>query len=314
MSTAQEHFNTLNDHVGKVIIGKSNQIRLIMGCWLAGGHILIEDCPGTGKTMLARAIAKSTQVEFKRVQFTPDLLPSDVVGTSIYNQKSQAFEFHPGPVFTTILLADEINRATPRTQSALLESMAEGQVTIDGVTRQMDPLFITIATQNPIEQLGTYPLPEAQLDRFMMKIEMGYPTQQEEIRIVQSQNQSHPINGLDAIASRESMLALRALVPKVNVSPEVLNYVTAIVNATRMSNDLRLGASPRATLALVRASQALALFDGLDHVRPSHVFQILKPVLAHRLVLKPEARLGGKTTEFVLDRLIQSVPSPTISA
>ncbi len=312
--TAQEHLTALNEHVGKVIVGKSNQLRLIMSCWLAGGHILIEDCPGTGKTMLARAIAKSTQVEFKRVQFTPDLLPSDVVGTSIYNQKSQTFDFHPGPVFTTILLADEINRATPRTQSALLESMAEGQVTVDGQTRAMDPLFITIATQNPVEQLGTYPLPEAQLDRFMMKIDMGYPSPEEEVEIVRSQNQRHPIHALEAIESRENMLQLRALVPNIRVSDEVLHYVTKIVNATRMSNDLRLGASPRATIALVRAAQALALFDGLDHVRPSHVFQILKPVLSHRLVLKPEARLGGKSTESVLERLIQAVPSPTLSA
>ncbi len=312
--TAREHLSQLNDHVGRVIVGKENQLRLIMSCWLAGGHILIEDCPGTGKTMLARALAKSTQVDFKRVQFTPDLLPSDVVGTSIFNQKSQTFDFHAGPVFTTILLADEINRATPRTQSALLESMAEGQVTVDGQTRSMDPLFITIATQNPVEQLGTYPLPEAQLDRFMMKIDMGYPTPQEEAHIIRSQNKNHPIHTLEAIETRENLLALRSLVPKVDVSDEVLNYVTTLVNTTRMSNDLRLGASPRATIALVRAAQALALFDGLDHVRPSHVFQILKPVLAHRLVLKPEARLGGKTTASVLEKLIQAVPSPTIAA
>lgn len=297
-------------NVRRVIVGKDDRIRNVLACWLSGGHILIEDLPGTGKTILARALAQSVQTEFKRVQFTPDLLPSDVTGTAVYSQKKGAFEFMKGPVFTSVFLADEINRATPRTQSALLEAMAEGQVTAEGTTFALDPLFFTIATQNPIEQHGTFPLPEAQLDRFMMKISMGYPQPAEEIAIAKGQNRAHPIHSLQPVANAEDLRAMRARVPEVQVHDAIYEYAMNIVAATRSHPELRLGASPRATLALIRAAQATALLEGQNYVRPTHVFNLAPAILGHRVGLTTEARISGKNSASVVDAIIKSVPAP----
>ncbi len=301
--------NVLNN-VQKVIVGKERQVRDIIACWMAGGHVLIEDVPGTGKTILARAIAKSAQVKFQRVQFTPDLLPSDVLGSSIFRQDNHSFEFHQGPIFTAILLGDEINRATPRTQSALLEAMSEGQVSIDGATHKLDSLFFTIATQNPVDQLGTFPLPEAQLDRFMMKISMGYPGPAEEIQMIKNQNQIHPIQTLEAVESHERLAWVQERVKDVTISEEIYQYIGALITKTRLEPEVRVGASPRAAIALSRAAQATALFDGQDFVSPGHVFNLIKPVLAHRLILTPDAKLAGRTSNDILDLIISKTPTP----
>ena len=297
-------------NVRKVIVGKDDRIRKVLACWLSGGHILIEDLPGTGKTILARALAMSVQTEFKRIQFTPDLLPSDVTGTAVFSQKKGAFEFMKGPVFTSVFLADEINRATPRTQSSLLEAMAEGQVSAEGHTFPLDPLFFTIATQNPIEQHGTFPLPEAQLDRFMMKISMGYPTPAEEINIAKNQNRAHPIHSLQAVATAEELKSIRSLVPDIQVHDSIYQYAMNIITATRTHTDLKLGASPRATLALIRASQATALMEGQTYVRPTHVFNLAPVILTHRVGLTTEARISGKTAASVIEGIIKSVAAP----
>jgi MoxR-like ATPase len=297
-------------NVGKVIVGKDAEIQKILCCWMAGGHILIEDVPGTGKTILARAIARSCDVPFNRVQFTPDLLPADIIGTSIYRQNEGRFEFVAGPLFTTVLLGDEINRATPRTQSALLEAMSEGQVSVDRATTALDPLFLTIATQNPVDQLGTFPLPEAQLDRFMMKVSMGYPQPSEEVKIIQNQNRTHPINEIRPVESRERLLWVRERVPEVHIGDEVYAYIMALVSRTREHRELKVGASPRASIALARAAQALALFEGSAFVSPSHVHQLVKPVVAHRLILKPEAKISGRSASDILEEIIRATPVP----
>lgn len=310
MSQVTEVVDKIFNNVKKVIVGKDDCIKLVLCSWFAGGHILIEDFPGTGKTMLARAIAKSTQVDFNRVQFTPDLLPSDILGTSIYRQDKHAFELLKGPIFTTILLADEINRATPRTQSGLLESMAEGQVTVERQTITLNPLFFVMATQNPVEQYGTFPLPEAQLDRFMMKISMGYPRIEEECRVVRNQNESHPINTISAVETEEHIRQLKALVPKVEISDQVVQYAATLVSKTRSSSEIKLGASPRATIALIRCAQAMALMEGKNHVRPNHVFHLVKPVLTHRLSVASSARLAGRTASQILDDIIKDVSVP----
>ncbi len=310
MENASDIIGRVLGNVAKVIIGKDRQIRDIMACWMAGGHILIEDVPGTGKTILARAIAKSCQVPFHRVQFTPDLLPSDILGSSVFRQDTHAFDFHPGPVFTTILLGDEINRATPRTQSALLEAMSEGQVTVDGKTHHLDSLFVTIATQNPVEQLGTYQLPEAQLDRFMMKISMGYPDPSEEFKMMKGQSAGHPIDSIGAVETHERLAWVRQRVKDVSVSDEVYAYIGEIVRKTRIEEGVRVGASPRSALALTRCAQAVALIEGFDYVSPGHVFNLIKPVLAHRLVLSPDAKLEGRTSLDVLDLVISKTPTP----
>lgn len=299
------------DNVRIVIQGKDEQIRWILCSWLSGGHILIEDMPGTGKTMLARAIAKSVSSDFKRVQFTPDLLPSDLLGASIFNQKDQSFDFMKGPIFTTMLLGDEINRATPRTQSALLEAMAEGQVTVEGVAQPLNPLFFVMATQNPIEQHGTFPLPEAQLDRFMMKISMGYMKAQEEIHMIKNQNEVHPIHHIQPVATEAHLLEIKKAIPHVKVSDQVYQYAMALVEKTRNSKDIRVGASPRATIALIRAAQTMAFFDGLDYVRPTHVYHLAPLILAHRLAITTEARLEGRNVKTVLDGLIKELQVPT---
>jgi MoxR-like ATPase len=310
---SSEHLRSIvniYENVRLVIQGKDDQIRSLLCTWLSGGHILIEDMPGTGKTMLARAIAKSVNAEFKRVQFTPDLLPSDLLGASIYNQKNQSFDFVKGPIFTTMLLGDEINRATPRTQSALLEAMAEGQVTVEGTANVLNPLFFVMATQNPIEQHGTFPLPEAQLDRFMMKISMGYMKPAEEVHMIKNQNSVHPINSIQPVASENDLMEIRKLIPQITVSDQIYEYAMALVSKTRESKDIKVGASPRATIALIRASQTLAFFEGIDYVRPSHVYHLAPKILCHRLALTAEARLEGRSVNAVLSQLMKEIQVP----
>ncbi len=314
MKPEVEIFERILTNVQKVIVGKEDVVKKVILCWISGGHVLLEDVPGTGKTVLAKALAKSTNCDFHRVQFTPDLLPSDILGASVFNQKEKSFEFHPGPIFTTLLLGDEINRATPRTQSALLEAMGEGQVTIDGITRKMDPLFFTMATQNPVDQLGTFQLPEAQLDRFHMKLTIGYPNTEHEVQMVKGQSQRHPLETLKPVETAERVLWLKQQISKVKVSDDVYSYIVDLVNATRNSNDIKMGAGPRTTLALARLAQASATIEGMDYVRPAHVFALINEVVAHRLILTPEARLSGLSAQDVLEGLKRKTKAPIQAA
>ena len=310
MDSPVQVLHDIMTNVKKVIVGKDSELQKIVCCWIAGGHVLIEDVPGTGKTILARAIAKSAEVPFRRVQFTPDLLPSDIIGAPIFRQREQEFEFLKGPLFTTILLGDEINRATPRTQSALLEAMSEGQVSTDGATYLLDELFFTIATQNPVDQLGTFPLPEAQLDRFMMKLSLGYPNSAEEIRLIKNQNRIHPIHEIGPVASHAAILQARKLIPEVHVSDEVYEYIMGIISKARTTREVRVGPSPRAAIAMTRAAQALAMIEGQSFVTPTHIYRLAKPVLSHRLLLTPEAKIAGRTPQAVMESVLQDVPVP----
>jgi len=295
------------DNVERVIVGKRQVIELVMVALLCEGHLLIEDVPGVGKTMLARAMAISLGCSFKRLQCTPDLLPNDVTGVSIYNQKSGEFEFRPGPAFVNILLADEINRATPRTQSALLESMGEYQISVDGVTRPLPRPFLVLATQNPIEYEGTFPLPEAQLDRFLMRIGVGYPSLEEEEQILVNLRRVHPIEVIGQVVDASSLLALQSYVWDVSVDETVLNYLVRLVRATRDHLDLALGASPRGSLGLYKASQALAAIRGRDFVLPDDVKLLAPSVLGHRLIVKPQSALRGRTAPALLKDLLEEV-------
>ncbi|MGC9522137.1 MAG: AAA family ATPase [Anaerolineae bacterium] len=293
------------DNVERVIVGKHRQIELLMVALLCEGHVLIEDVPGTGKTMLARAAATSMGLSFKRLQCTPDLLPNDITGVEIYNQKTNDFEFQPGPVFVNILLTDEINRATPRTQAALLEAMQERQVTTGGVTRKLPAPFLVLATQNPIEYEGTFPLPEAQLDRFLMRLSLGYPEAEDEIAILRNQRKEHPIERLDKVVDGSELLRLRDTVTDVHVDETVEQYILTIVRATREHTDVALGASPRGSLALYKTSQAWATLRGRDYALPDDVKVLAPLALAHRLILKPESQLRGRTAPGIIAEILE---------
>ena len=296
--------------VESVIEGKSEAVRLALTVLLAEGHVLIEDVPGVGKTMLAKALARSTDCSVRRIQFTPDLLPSDITGVSAYNQERGEFEFKPGPLFANIVVGDEINRASPKTQSALLECMEERQVTVDGTTYPLAPPFMVIATQNPIEMEGTYPLPEAQRDRFTARISMGYPSAESELAMLEAHGSSSPLEALEPVARAEDMLDLIAAVRKVHVADALKQYVIKLVTATRSAPELRLGASPRATLHLLRASRARAALDGRDFVIPDDVQALALPVLAHRLLPSAEALVARQLPEQVLAAIVGQVPLP----
>ncbi len=300
-------------NVEKVIVGKRRQIILSLVSWLCEGHILLEDVPGVAKTILARALARSVGAAFKRIQCTPDLLPTDVTGTSIFNPRTTDFEFRPGPIFAQIVLADEINRATPRTQSALLEAMAERRVTVDGVTHELSPPFLVIATQNPIDHEGTFPLPEAQLDRFLMRFSLGYPSLDEELKMLDLLQRRHPIDDVQPVVSADELLAAQRAVREVHVDEKVRRYLTQIVHQTRQSEDLSLGGSPRATIALFRCAQALAAVSGRNYVLPDDVKKIAPPVLTHRVIVRPESRLRKMTAAAIVEDLIEDVPVPMLT-
>jgi MoxR-like ATPase len=297
-------------NIEKVIIGKRPQLALAVAAYLCEGHILLEDVPGVAKTMFARALARSVGCTFKRLQCTPDLLPSDVTGVSIFNQKTAEFEFRPGPVFAQTLLADEINRATPRTQAALLEAMGERRVSVDGQTFVLKPPFLVIATQNPIDQEGTFPLPEAQLDRFLIRLSLGYPTLEEEGKMLMRLQRGHPIDDLKPVVSAEDVLACQEAVRDLHMDDKVMRYILDIVHASRSHEDILLGGSPRATIALFRTSQALAAVNGRDFVLPDDVKKMAQPVLAHRLILKPESRLRKRTAALVVKDLVEDAKVP----
>lgn len=306
MQDVQNFANQVIQNVEKVIIGKRAAIEMVVVALLCEGHVLLEDVPGSGKTMLARSVAASIGISFKRIQCTPDVMPNDVTGVSIFNQKSNEFEFRPGPIFVNILLADEINRATPRTQSALLEAMQEQQVTVDGITRELPRPFLVLATQNPIEYEGTFPLPEAQLDRFLMRLSLGYPGAQDERQILINLRREHPITHLEKVVDGSELLRLQKMVWDVHVDETLQEYIVALSVATRNNPDLALGISPRGSLALFKASQALAALRGRDHVIPDDI-KLLAPVtLAHRLILRPEAELRGRSTLSILDDVLQA--------
>ena len=300
-------------NVEKVIIGKRQEVILALVAYFCEGHILLEDVPGVAKTMLARALAKSVGCSFKRVQCTPDLLPSDITGASIFNQKLAEFSFRPGPIFAQVVLADEINRATPRTQAALLEAMAERRVTVDGDTHDLERPFLVIATQNPIDHEGTFPLPEAQLDRFLVRLSLGYPTAEEEARLLDRLQHKHPIDELEPVATVKELLECQAAVRDVFVDEKIKKYIVEIIRTTREHDDLHLGGSPRASIALFHSSQALALLRGHDFVLPDDVKRMCGPVLTHRIILKPESRLRKVTAAKVVDEVLNTVPVPTMA-
>ncbi|MCZ6804399.1 MAG: MoxR family ATPase [Proteobacteria bacterium] len=310
MLQGQKTFQSIATNIAKVIKGQDDAIRKLLAAFISGGHVLLEDVPGTGKTTLAKALAKSVDADYNRVQFTPDLLPTDILGVSIFNQQQQDFNFHPGPVFTNILLADEINRASPRTQSALLEAMAESQVSIDGMLHPLDALFFVIATQNPIEFHGTYPLPEAQMDRFAMRFDLGYVDEKLEVDILSEQNVIHPLETIEACADKDEVIKLKHQISDVRISDEIKHYIVNIIRATRQSQGILNGASPRASLALMKLSQALAIFDGLEFVTPDHIQELAIPVIAHRLMLDSQARFSGTTAQNIVEEILKTIPVP----
>ena len=305
-----ERARDIVENVSKVIVGKTPVIEQALAALLAQGHILVEDVPGVGKTMLAKSLAASLGCQFKRIQFTPDLLPSDITGTSIYNQNTREFEFRPGPVMAQVVLADEINRATPKTQSALLEAMEEWQVSVDGVTHYLGYPFIVLATQNPIEYEGTFPLPEAQLDRFLIRVSLGYPDFAEELAVIEGQERIHPIENLGAVATPEDVVHLQAAAQEVYVDGLVREYIVGLAEATRNHQDVALGASPRASLGMFRLARAYALVQNRDYVIPDDIQSLAYGVFGHRLILSPAARMRRLQPREVVERLLESVPIP----
>ena len=299
-------------NVEQVVVGKRQQIIKVLVAWYCEGHVLLEDVPGVAKTMLARAFARSVNCTFRRIQCTPDLLPTDVTGGSIFNQKLSEFEFREGPIFAQVVLVDEINRATPRTQSSFLEAMAESVVTIDGIGHQLKPPFLLVATQNPIDHEGTFPLPEAQLDRFLMKLSLGYPSLEEESQMLEMLKREHPLDKLQAAITTEELVMCQRAVRTVHVDPKVRNYITQLVHATRKHHDVRMGGSPRASIALYRASQAVAAIRGRNYVEPDDVKSIVPSVLTHRMILRPEARLQNVTAEELIVDILDETPVPML--
>lgn len=308
--SARDVFLRIAGNIAQVMHGQSAATRKLLTALASGGHVLLEDFPGTGKTTLAKALARSIDASFKRIQFTPDLLPSDILGVSIFNQRDQQFHFHEGPIFTNIMLADEINRASPRTQSALLEAMGESQVSVDGERRNLSDLFFVIATENPVEFRGTYPLPEAQMDRFAMQFSLGYVPPAEEVSILAAQQHTHPLDGLKPCATLADVLALKRAVQDVRIGDELKRYAVDIVGASRTAAGVRLGASARASIALMKSAQALSLFDGFDFVTPEQIQELAVPVIAHRLVMEPQARFSGMTARGIVGDILKKLPVP----
>ena len=310
MEDVQAIAQKIADNVEKVIVGKHHAVQLTIVALLCEGHLLIEDVPGTGKTVLAKSVARSLGCEFRRIQFTPDMLPSDVTGVSVFNQKTLEFEFRPGPVMAQIVLTDEINRATPKTQSALLEAMEERQITVDGVTYPMDQPFLVLATQNPIEYEGTFPLPEAQLDRFMMRIGLGYPNTSDEITVLDRQQHTHPVNQISQVVSSEELVTAQERIKEVYIDGLVKEYIVGLVKATRKHPDVYLGASPRGSLALYKTGQARAAILGRDYVIPDDIKALALETLAHRLIISPSARIKNVDPRAVIQEILDSIPVP----
>ncbi len=310
MTDVKSFGETLFANLEKVVVGKRSALELIITGLLCQGHVLIEDVPGVGKTIMARTLAKSLGCSFNRLQFTPDMLPSDVTGVSIFNQELRKFEFRPGPIFGQVVLADEINRATPKTQAALLEAMDERQVTVDGATHALPSPFIVLATQNPIEYEGTFPLPEAQLDRFLVRVRLGYPSMLDEIVVLEQQQLRHPIQDIGAVIDAEQVLAAAEAVKTVFVAPTVKRYIIELVHRTRSHSDIYLGASPRGSLGLFRAAQARAALSGRAHVLPDDIKALAQAVLAHRIIVNPAARLREVTAERIIQEIMLAVPVP----
>ena len=311
---ARDHAQRVFENIRRVIVGKDHAVELAVVALISRGHMLIEDVPGVGKTMLARSLARSTGCTFKRIQFTPDLLPSDITGVSMYNQKKAEFEFREGPIISQLVLADEINRATPKTQSALLEAMEERQVTVEGVTHPVPRPFTVMATQNPIEYEGTFPLPEAQLDRFMLRITLGYPTSEQELEIVKNQQESHPIESLEAVVTDRDVIEIQGAAKAVYVDDLIGQYIVTLTEATRRHEDVSLGSSPRGSLALFRGAQAMALIRGRDFVLPDDVKELAVPMLGHRIIASAAARMRGIQSEDVVKGLTDGIPVPGAQA
>ncbi|MEM9777418.1 MAG: MoxR family ATPase [Chloroflexota bacterium] len=310
MTVIQDTSSKIVSNVERVIVGKRESVELTVLGLLCQGHVLIEDVPGVGKTVLARSLAKSVGCDFRRIQFTPDMLPTDVTGVSVFNQKSLEFEFRPGPIFAQIVLTDEINRATPKTQSALLEAMEERQVTVEGTTHPLTPPFMVIATQNPIEYEGTFPLPEAQLDRFMLRIRLGYPDREQELAVLERQAKEHPVNSLQQVVSLEELQKVQKAIKEIHINEDVRGYIVDLVRATRVNNDVYLGSSSRGAIALFRLCQAWAGMNGRDYVTPDDVKKLAVPALGHRIIVGPAARIRDVSPDDVISRVMKNVAVP----